>query len=146
MVTIDYVCHSCILVTTSDTTILFDPWFHGPCYNGQWFVFPKPVGVEKILNAEHIVLTHGHEDHMHRPSLEKLNKAATVWFPYQWREGIEGYMKHIGFAKVKEAVTLRTYQLRAGYQTLFSRLLVGKYRGHRIRREGDREHQRRIEQ
>jgi hypothetical protein len=73
--------------------------------------FPKPVGEEKILHAEHIVLTHGHEDHMHRPSLERLDKSATVWFPYQWRAGIEGYMKHIGFSKVKEAVTLRTHRL-----------------------------------
>ena len=99
---IDYICHSCVLVTTSDTTILFDPWFHGPCYQGQWQLFPRPVGVEKILCAEHIVLTHGHEDHMHRPSLERIYKRATVWFPYQWRAGIEGYMKHIGFARVDE--------------------------------------------
>jgi L-ascorbate metabolism protein UlaG (beta-lactamase superfamily) len=111
VVSIDYICHSCVLITTADTTILFDPWFHGPCYNGQWYVFPKPIGVEKVLNAEHVVLTHGHEDHMHRRSLERLNKQATVWFPYQWRAGIEGYMKHIGFLDVREAVTLRTHKL-----------------------------------
>ena len=111
MPVIDYICHSCLLITTSDTTLLFDPWFNGPCFKGQWHVFPKPVGTEKILNAEHILLTHGHEDHMHRPSLELLNKKATLWFPYQWREGIEGYMKHIGFEEVVEAVTMKTYEL-----------------------------------
>jgi L-ascorbate metabolism protein UlaG (beta-lactamase superfamily) len=111
MVTIDYICHSCVLVTTPDTTILFDPWFRGPCYNGQWFVYPKPIGTEKILHPEHIVLTHGHEDHMHRPSLELLDKSATVWFPYQWRAGIEGYMRHIGFRHVREAVTLHKHRL-----------------------------------
>ena len=109
--TIDYLCHSCFLVTTRDTTLLFDPWIHGPAFKGQWFLYPKPVGVEKALHAEHILLTHGHEDHMHRPSLELLDKSAKVWFPFQWREGIEGYMKHLGFAEVEEAVTLRTYAL-----------------------------------
>jgi Beta-lactamase superfamily domain len=111
MVSIDYVCHSCILVTTPDTTLLFDPWLHGPAFKGQWFLYPKPVGVEKVLHADHVLLTHGHEDHMHRPSLDLLDKAAKVWFPYQWREGIEGYMKHIGFAEVEEAVTMRTYTI-----------------------------------
>jgi hypothetical protein len=109
--TIDYICHSCILITTADTTLLFDPWLKGPCYKGQWYLYPKPIGVDKVLHAEHILLTHGHEDHMHRPSLELIDKAATVWFPYQWRAGIEGYMKHIGFQRVKEAVTMRTHKL-----------------------------------
>lgn len=111
MVTIDYICHSCVLVTTSDTTLLFDPWFDGPSYFGQWHLYPKPVGIEKILNAEHILLTHGHDDHMHRPSLERLDKKATVWFPFHWRAGIAGYMQHLGFNKVNEAITLRTYTL-----------------------------------
>ena len=111
MVHIDYICHSCFLITTSDTTLLFDPWTHGPCYKGQWHLYPKPVGLAKALHAEHILLTHGHEDHMHRSSLELQDKSATVWFPYQWRAGIEGYMHHIGFSKVEEAVTLRKHQL-----------------------------------
>lgn len=109
--TIDYICHSCVLVTTSDATLLFDPWLFGPCYKGQWFLFPRPVGAERVLNADHVLLTHGHEDHMHRPSLERIAKSATVWFPYQWRAGIAGYMKHIGFEQVKEAVTMRTHKL-----------------------------------
>lgn len=111
MVRIDYICHSCVLITTPDTTILFDPWFQGLAYNGQWAVFPKPIGVERILHAEHIVLTHGHNDHMHQASLERLDKNATVWFPYQWRAGIAGYLNHLGFTKVKEAITLRTHRL-----------------------------------
>lgn len=108
---IDYIAHSCVKITTSDTTLLFDPWLFGPCYKGQWHLFPKPIGAEDALDAEHILLTHGHEDHMHRPTLERMDKRATIWFPYQWREGIAGYMRHIGFQRVKEAVTLRTHRL-----------------------------------
>ncbi|MBK9175204.1 MAG: MBL fold metallo-hydrolase [Flavobacteriales bacterium] len=108
---IDYIAHSCVKVTTSDTTLLFDPWLFGPCYKGQWHLFPKPIGAEDVLNAEHILLTHGHEDHMHRQTLERMDKRATVWFPYQWRQGIAGYMRHVGFQHVKEAVTLRKHRL-----------------------------------
>lgn len=119
MPTIDYISHSCILITTSDTTLLFDPWLDGPCYNGQWYLYPKPVGIEKVLHAEHILLTHGHDDHMHRRSLDMLDKAATVWFPFQWRAGIEGYMKHLGFQSVREAVTLRTHRIGANTQVTY---------------------------
>lgn len=113
MVTIEYICHSCVLVTTKDTTLVFDPWFDGPSYHGQWFLFPPPVGVDKILHAEHIVLTHGHDDHMHRRSLQRLDKQARVWFPFHWREGIAGYMGHLGFENVTEAISLRKYRLGA---------------------------------
>jgi len=111
MVHIDYICHSCFLVTTSDTSLLFDPWTQGPCYKGQWHLYPKPVGLSKVLHAKHILLTHGHEDHMHRPSLELQDKSARVWFPFQWRAGIKGYMHRLGFEKVEEAVTLRKHRL-----------------------------------
>ncbi|MDQ3101996.1 MAG: hypothetical protein M3R08_11460, partial [Bacteroidota bacterium] len=80
-------------------------------YNGQWYLYPKAIGLEKVLHPEHIILTHGHDDHMHRRSLEMLDKKATVWFPYQWRAGIEGYMHHLGFEQVKEAVTMHTYEV-----------------------------------
>jgi L-ascorbate metabolism protein UlaG (beta-lactamase superfamily) len=111
MMNIEYVCHACLSIDTGDLKIATDPWFHGPAYCGQWNVFPKPVNTA-ILNDSNVILySHGHEDHFHPPSLEKLPKTARVFYPYTWYGGVEPYLRELGFQNVTEAHTGKTIRL-----------------------------------
>lgn len=110
---IEYICHACLLVDTGDTKIATDPWFHGPAYCGQWHVFPKPVNIGVLKDADVILVSHGHEDHLHEPSLQQLPKSARVFYPYTWYGGTAEYLKQMGFHDVVEAQHLSTYRLSA---------------------------------
>ncbi|HYV90811.1 MAG TPA: MBL fold metallo-hydrolase [Chitinophagales bacterium] len=108
---ISYICHACIYVETSDAKIVCDPWWDGPAYQNQWHVFPKPVNQHVTEQADFILISHGHEDHLHARTLEHLNKSAQVFFPYQWKDGAKEFLNDLGFSQVTEAVSFKTFQI-----------------------------------
>lgn len=108
---IEYVCHACLFVETEDLRIATDPWFDGPAFCGQWHVFPKPVNAEKLSAVDTILISHGHEDHLHENSLRSLPKTAKVYYPYSFFAGAKEYIEDLGFRSVTEAITLKTYKI-----------------------------------
>lgn len=108
---VEYICHACLLIDTGDIRIITDPWFNGPAYCGQWHVFPKPIDTDQLKTADVILISHGHEDHLHEVSLRELPKSARVFYPFSWFGGTKKYLRGLGFKDVQEAVTFKTYRL-----------------------------------
>ncbi|MFI5135361.1 MAG: MBL fold metallo-hydrolase [Chitinophagales bacterium] len=108
---ISYICHACLYVETSDAKIVCDPWWNGPAYQNQWHVFPKPMNEKICEQADFILISHGHEDHLHAPTLQLLNKNAKVFFPFQWKEGIHEFLSDLGYQNVAEAISFKSYQI-----------------------------------
>ncbi len=108
---IEYVCHSSLFIDTGETNLIFDPWFNGPAYFDQWYVFPKPVNTSMVDGIKNILITHGHEDHLHKDTLNLFPKKARVFFPYQWRAGITDFFLENGFGYITEAVSFKSYQI-----------------------------------
>ncbi len=112
---IEYVCHATLRVETDDAVILTDPWLRGPAYCGQWHLFPRPVAAPESLDADCILVSHGHEDHLHEPTLRALPGRPRVFFPYGWYGGVPAFLRSLGYERVTEAVTYRT--CRVGKRT-----------------------------
>ncbi|MBC7911572.1 MAG: MBL fold metallo-hydrolase [Pyrinomonadaceae bacterium] len=108
---VEYICHACLLIETEDLKIVTDPWFNGSAYCDQWHVFPKPVNTAALEDADVILLSHGHEDHMHEPTLQLLPKSAQVMCQYSFFGGSKEFIESLGFAEVREAVAHKKYQL-----------------------------------
>jgi len=108
---ISYIGHAALLVETGALKIVTDPWLKGPAYCSQWYVFPKPVDIKPVLDADYILYSHGHEDHTHPASAMLLDKKAKVFFPYSWYDGAVGFFGSMGFKSVTEAVNEKTYRL-----------------------------------
>ncbi len=116
---IEYVCHACLVIETEDLRIATDPWFDGSANCNQWFIFPKPVNVNKLDNLDAILISHGHEDHLHEKSLRLLPKTAKVFYPYSFFGGAKEYIESLGFAKVKESVNFRKYKVSEKTEVTF---------------------------
>src|SRR5262249_25634055 len=109
---IEYIAHACLLIDTGDVKLTTDPWYNGPAYCGQWNVFPKPLNVEGVKQAEVVLLSHGHEDHLHVPSLDQLPKNKSVFYPYYWYGGTKSFLFYdLCFCDVTEVVTLKNRPL-----------------------------------
>ncbi len=106
-----YLAHSSFLIECGAKKLLFDPWLRGPAYFKQWFQWPLPPKDWEKLQIDGILISHGHEDHLHIPTLKLLDKSAVVFFPFQWRAGIKPFLNLLGFSEIREAVTFKSYFL-----------------------------------
>lgn len=108
---IEYISHACLLIQTGDVQIVTDPWWTEPAYCHQWYVFPKPVRTDFVNETDVILISHGHEDHLHESTLKLFPKTAKVFYPYSFFGGAKEYIQSMGFEDVIEAITLRKYKL-----------------------------------
>lgn len=74
---IESIGHAAILIETKGLRILSDPWWAGPCFGSQWWIYPKAC-VEPVEAApvDFIYISHGHVDHLHNGTLSRLPKTA----------------------------------------------------------------------
>jgi hypothetical protein len=109
---IDYLGHASLAIRTKDARLVTDPWFAGPAYCRQWYVFPKPVDTSAVPQADFILFSHGHEDHLHPDSLVQVPRETPIYFPHNWYAGIKGYFDYLGFSNLVESPTFKTQRLR----------------------------------
>ena len=114
----EYISHSCLYVDTGDAKIVMDPWFNGSAFCNQWHLFPKPADTQVLNSVDHILISHGHEDHLHYNSLNVLPKSAKVFYPYLWKKGITEFMEKLGFENVTEAVSTKPIKSHPGQKLL----------------------------
>lgn len=108
---IDYIAHASLAISTSDHRIALDPWWTSGCYADQWHVFPRPVDTSRVEAADTILISHGHADHLHEPTLRSLAAGKNAYYPYYWYGGTVDWLQGMGFATVTEALSEKTYAL-----------------------------------
>lgn len=76
---VTFVGHASILVEANGVRILSDPWWRGPCFGAQWWLFPEahlqPVEAAPV---DYIYVSHGHHDHFHPGTLGKFSRDTKI--------------------------------------------------------------------
>jgi len=76
---ITFIGHASILVESHGISILSDPWWNGPCFGAQWWLYPKPyVAAVENQKVDYIYVSHGHHDHFHSTTLKTLNQGSKI--------------------------------------------------------------------
>jgi hypothetical protein len=96
-----FVGHACLETEVRGLRLLSDPWWAGPAYTDQWHPWPTPAsaGVDGG-RVDLLYLSHGHEDHLHPPTLERIGRDVTVLVPAFVAGGMDGYVRSLGFERV----------------------------------------------
>lgn len=88
---IEYISHACLAIRTADRQLATDPWWDGACYARQWNLFPRPVDISAVEQADAILVSHAHADHLHEATLAGLSAGKTAYLPLllvRWNAGM----------------------------------------------------------
>lgn len=112
---IRYIGHASIAIDVAGKHLVCDPWWNGPAYTGQWYHYPLPkVEAVDTESVDFIYISHGHEDHLHVPTLRHMSKCASVVIPRFRDAGMRDFLRSLGFASIIEIGHGETRQLSPG--------------------------------
>jgi UDP-MurNAc hydroxylase len=99
---IQLVGHACVVVETSGTSILMDPWFSGKIFNDSWTLRPEPQFDPSLLEKiDYLWISHEHPDHCHFPTLNSFpasfKQRVTLLFQERDHEKMIAAFKSLGY-------------------------------------------------
>ncbi len=76
---VTFIGHAAILIETSGLRILSDPWWQGPCFGDQWYIYPRPsLSPVEAAPVDYIYISHAHVDHFHLGTLRRFPQGTKV--------------------------------------------------------------------
>jgi len=76
---ITFIGHASLFLESRNISILTDPWWTGPCFGAQWWVYPEPfLQALDGRTPDYIYLSHGHNDHLHPGTLARFRGESKV--------------------------------------------------------------------
>lgn len=93
---------STVLIETSKSKILFDPWLFDGEYYGSWYHYPKLEIKENFFNKiDYIYISHIHPDHMSKKSLSYLSKEIPILINNYSAKFLKLNLENLGFRVIE---------------------------------------------
>ncbi len=105
---VEMIGHAALLCETEDTRILMDPWIVGPALFRSWWHIPEVKrDVSELPRVDYVYISHVHHDHFHDPTLERLDRGATVLVPRIYHDLMVCRLKRLGYTRIRELPHLK---------------------------------------
>ena len=98
---LQFLNHSSLLLTTSKTKILCDPWFKGTAFSDGWSLLYDESHNINELDFDYIWMSHEHPDHFSIPTLRELNKSCTFLFQETKDKKVKKYLEEKGHSVIE---------------------------------------------
>ena len=98
---LQFLNHSSLLLTTSKTKILCDPWFKGTAFSDGWSLLYDESHNINELDFDYIWMSHEHPDHFSIPTLRELNKSCTFLFQETKDKKVKKYLEDKGHSVIE---------------------------------------------
>jgi L-ascorbate metabolism protein UlaG (beta-lactamase superfamily) len=97
---VTFIGHASLLIEANGISVLSDPWWNGPCFGAQWWLYPRPF-VEPLAgrSIDYVYVSHGHHDHFHPATLKTLPR--TVKVLVSGGSGLAAPVRHLGFEVIE---------------------------------------------
>jgi L-ascorbate metabolism protein UlaG (beta-lactamase superfamily) len=124
---IRYVGHSTVLIELDGVRLLTDPLLRRRVVHLHR---RSPIDVESLRNADAVLISHAHRDHLDVPSLRRIDRTATAVVP----RGLASVVEPLHFAKLVEvdegeSVSFGSLEVRATHAEHDERRRLGNIRG-----------------
>ena len=114
---IQVICHSSVLITTANTSILCDPWYFGEVFNHGWQLYPAPeyppLSDAVAASVTHLFISHEHPDHLHFPTLDQFDdsfkRRVIVIFQKNNSDKVFSQLAKIGFQNLVALPHMQEY-------------------------------------
>ena len=79
---LEFVNHSCIILSNNNVSLAMDPWIQGSVFNNSWNLLVKTPDntIENLKKAKFVWFSHEHPDHFNPPDLKIFNKNTNFLF------------------------------------------------------------------
>lgn len=91
-----------VLVENTKCYLLIDPWLVGTLYGGAWSPFATLPDLEFLKSVTHVFVSHIHEDHWDRETLDLLNRKVEFYIPdLPINVVLKNRIEELGFTNIK---------------------------------------------
>lgn len=102
--------HAALYIETGDQRLLIDPVFADTLAGGALAYHPaRRVDLARLPDVTALVVTHGHFDHFHAPSLHELDRNLPVFAPHDAE--LLAALAELGFRRVTPCAPWQTFEL-----------------------------------
>ena len=79
---LEFVNHSCVIISNENISLAMDPWVEGSVFNNSWNLLVKTPAnlLENLKKSNYIWFSHEHPDHFNPPNLKIFNKDTNFIF------------------------------------------------------------------